>query len=190
MAVVTFNGATKTISVNTGVTSLNVKVDLYSDWKEWLLLSDNAKYEQAFSTVGGDDLGGGLFLGDYYFLENGWKIKPQEGNHVLTVIGNLISRDGGSPFISTVGNFNVSIRSQYSSLTQTANGGGDPWETELESGWTAKELMRTFASVMAGKVSGAGTATETFRGINDDKNRVIADVDSNGNRTSIILDPS
>ncbi len=43
-------------------------------------------------------------------------------------------------------------------------------------------------AVLAGKVSGAGTGTETFRGINDDKDRVVATTDSSGNRTAITLD--
>jgi len=60
----------------------------------------------------------------------------------------------------------------------------------IESGWTTETLLRVFAAVLAGKVSGAGTGTETFRGINDDKDRVVATVDSNGNRTAITLDGS
>jgi hypothetical protein len=49
--------------------------------------------------------------------------------------------------------------------------------------------MRLFASVLLGKVSGAGTGTETFRDINDTKNRVIADVTPQGDRTNITRDP-
>lgn len=60
----------------------------------------------------------------------------------------------------------------------------------VESGLTQEELLRIFAAVLAGKVSGAGTGTEVFRGINDDKDRVTATVDSSGNRTAIILDVS
>lgn len=58
----------------------------------------------------------------------------------------------------------------------------------IESGWTTETLLRVFAAVLAGKVSGAGTGTETFRGINDDKDRVVATTDSSGNRTAITLD--
>jgi hypothetical protein len=60
----------------------------------------------------------------------------------------------------------------------------------IESGWTTETLLRVFAAVLAGKVSGAGTGTEVFRDINDTKDRVTATVDSNGNRTAITLDGS
>lgn len=58
----------------------------------------------------------------------------------------------------------------------------------VESNVSLAESLRLANSVLGGKVSGAGTATETFRDINDTKNRVVADIDPNGNRTSITLD--
>jgi hypothetical protein len=63
------------------------------------------------------------------------------------------------------------------------------WDRVIEAGYTAKKIMRLMSSVLLGKVSGAGTATETFRDINDTKDRVIADVDNKGNRTNITRDP-
>src|SRR3990167_6635735 len=121
MSKVTFDGNNKLIICNSGSTELNVKVDLYSDWKEWILLSDNSKYLIAFSTIGGDNLGIGLYAGDYYFLENGWKIRPQESSHILNIAGNLFTRDGSNPFLSTLSSYNVSVRSAFSSLTQIVN---------------------------------------------------------------------
>jgi hypothetical protein len=44
------------------------------------------------------------------------------------------------------------------------------------------------ASVLAGKSSGGGSATVRFRDLADTKDRIEADVDSNGNRTSVTLD--
>jgi hypothetical protein len=63
------------------------------------------------------------------------------------------------------------------------------WDRVIELGFSAKKVMRLMSSVLLGKVSGAGTATETFRDINDTKDRVIADVDNKGNRTNIVRDP-
>ncbi len=103
MSKATFNGETRRININADQTAIDVKLDLYSDWKEWVLEDDNAKYLPAFSTTGGDEISDSESVGDYYFLENGWKIKPQEANHVLTVTGNLFSRDGSSPFVETDG---------------------------------------------------------------------------------------
>lgn len=196
--VVTFDGVNKLIICNSGTTELNVKIDLYSDWKEFSLTSDNAKYLQAFSTTGGDTLDTGVYLGDYYFLENGWKIRPYEGNHVLTVTGNLFSRDGLSPFVSTLGAYNVSIRSKYSSLTQTAGSGGsgatanDIWNSQLEGSVTAKQLLRLISSVLIGETSITSTgdsATVIFRDVNDTTNRITASM-SGSQRTNITTNVS
>jgi len=115
-----------------GARSASVQIELYSYWKEWILLGDNAKYPQMFRTIGGDDLGGGLEAGDYYFLQNqhtssagspqqgGWRIKPPEEDIIYTLVGNLFAQDPNLDIFSvTFGNFNTSIRLQTSSLTQT-----------------------------------------------------------------------
>lgn len=70
----TFDAVNKLIVVSNNVTDLDIKTDLYSSWKEWVLIRDNAKYPQAFRTTGGDPIGGGRYTGDVYFLVNGWKV--------------------------------------------------------------------------------------------------------------------
>jgi hypothetical protein len=57
----------------------------------------------------------------------------------------------------------------------------------IEGTHTLRQMLRIFASALAAKVSGGGTATITFRDIDDTKNRIVATVDSNGNRTAITL---
>lgn len=120
MPKVSFNGSTKIMSVTEApvgsANSIDVKIDLYSDWKEWVLTSDNAKYEQAMRAVGGDPLPGSKALGDTYFLMNGWKIRPYEASHTMTVNGNLYCEDGTSPYIPTVGTYNVMVISAVSQL--------------------------------------------------------------------------
>jgi len=49
--------------------------------------------------------------------------------------------------------------------------------------------MKSFASVLLGKVSGAGTGVEVFRDINDTRPRVTAIISAEGNRNTITLDP-
>lgn len=101
---VTYDGATRTVYVNPPETELNVKIDLYSNWKEWVQVRDNAKYPPAFTAIGGDPITATLALGTTYFLENGWRLKPWEGNYVLTVDGNLFTREeGANPVIPTTG---------------------------------------------------------------------------------------
>lgn len=53
---------------------------------------------------------------------------------------------------------------------------------------TLAESIRLQNAVLAGKVSGAGTGTETFRDLADTKDRIVATVDTDGNRTAITRD--
>lgn len=71
-----------------------------------------------------------------------------------------------------------------------AGSASNPWTEEIEPGYTAEEILRIIAAVLAGKVSGAGTGTEVFRDITDVKDRVTSTVDVDGNRTALTLDGS
>jgi hypothetical protein len=93
---VTFDGINKLILVNPGETSLDVQVDLYSDWKEWAQIENNLKYLAPWSIVGGEPTIEGQRLDVTYFLINGWKIKPYSGTYDLTINGNIFDIDGGS----------------------------------------------------------------------------------------------
>jgi hypothetical protein len=55
-------------------------------------------------------------------------------------------------------------------------------------GYSLEEALKLCAAVLAGKVSGAGTNTITFRAADDSKDRIVATVTSEGNRTSLVLD--
>jgi len=116
MAKVTFDGPNKIIQVANGVTELDVQIDLYSDWKEWVQ-SGNSQYLQAFTAIGGDPITATLSVGITYFLENGWRIKPWSWNHKLVVDGNLYTREeGGDPFLDTDSNARVTIQQTVSNL--------------------------------------------------------------------------
>jgi len=49
-------------------------------------------------------------------------------------------------------------------------------------------IMRLLLSVLAGLSTGGGSDTLSFRDVADGKNRIVATVDKNGNRTVIVLD--
>ena len=101
----TFDGANKRIVLTTTTVSAS---EIWSRYMEWLSVdSDNAKWGLAMTQVGGDDLGGGLFIPIYVFLQNGWRVRPMESNHQLTITGNLFVAEGGSPLVNTLGNYNV-----------------------------------------------------------------------------------
>ena len=120
---VSFDGINRLIIAGTGTTALAV-ANIYSRWKEWVAISDNSKFLHAFSVVGGDPTITGQYMTSYFFLENGWKVRPYEGNHVLEVSGIILSRDGQSPFVTTLGDYNVSIRSIVPVRTETVIMGG------------------------------------------------------------------
>jgi len=64
-------------------------------------------------------------------------------------------------------------------------------ETDIETGLTLRQALRVIAAATAGKVAGAETTTVTIRNAQaDDKNRITATVDANGNRTAVVLDVS
>jgi hypothetical protein len=102
---ITFDGTTKVIQLDTSVT-VSVQ-DMYSRWKDWVLL--NPQYPAAFRTVGGDPTVGGNRIATYYFLTNGWRVRPASQNYTLTVDGILLVDGGGDPYLSALGTWNVRI---------------------------------------------------------------------------------
>lgn len=97
---VTFDPATKLISINVGETSIDVQRDLYSASKEWLLIQNNFRYKPPMRTTGGDPIPGANPLGRTFFLTNGWRISI---DHSVTFDGNLYSDNFASPFINAEG---------------------------------------------------------------------------------------
>jgi hypothetical protein len=62
-----------------------------------------------FRQVGSDDLGGGLSIPPYFFLQGAWRVRPMESNHNLTITGNLFVEGGGVPVVSTLGTYQVNV---------------------------------------------------------------------------------
>lgn len=107
-----FDGPTLTITLASGITSIDTQADLYSQWKEWVTIGDNAKYPPAFRTIGGDPLTPGITAGAYFFIQNqyGWRIRPPEEDTTIFVEGNLAPEDSSKPIvIPTIGTFRVLI---------------------------------------------------------------------------------
>jgi hypothetical protein len=55
--------------------------------------------------------------------------------------------------------------------------------------FTFEQLIEIIAAVSAAKCSGMGTATGTFRNLNDSANVVVATIDASGNRSAVTLTP-
>ncbi len=137
---IAFNGTTKVATLSAGTTVLSV-TDIWSRWNDWLAIGDNSKFLPMFKTVGGDaiDASSGTAVPTYAFLLNGWRVKPQEANHTLSVRdGVLLVDGGGDPFINTTGNFVVRVNysQPVQAITVSTSGGG------TVSGPTAAEIAQ------------------------------------------------
>jgi hypothetical protein len=82
--------------------------EIWSRWVDWH--GANTQWPLAFSLVGGVALGGGLFIPPYFFLKNGWRVRPMEQSHTLLIDGNLFVDGGGVPVVSTLGIFQVNVQ--------------------------------------------------------------------------------
>jgi len=160
--------------------------ELWSAWVDWTVLNDNMKHPAAFRQAGGDELGGGIFIPVYMFLQNGWRVRPMEANHQLIITGNLFVEEGGSPSVQTLGNFNVAVQLTVPVQAQAvATGGSDPSSiasavmgSPVEAGVSLRDAMQILTAISAGKTviidGGAGNADVVFRSVNDTVNRVVA----------------
>lgn len=125
---------------------INTQIDLYSDAKEEWQAEAFQKFEFPFTTIGGNDLGGGLEAGDYYFLRTdlGWRIRPYEQSHTLTLTGNIYPIDSEDDIIvPTSTSVTVATVLERSQLTQTVQ----------------DQIAQTASAVWAQSVSTAASST-------------------------------
>lgn len=94
------SGINKTITISYGLGTIDIEQDIYSVWKNWVMIGDNAKWDQAMRSTGGDPLPGGQSLGATFFTMNGWRIVVQDG---VGISGNIFDEDGGEPFTALPG---------------------------------------------------------------------------------------
>ena len=146
-----FNGASALITLDSDTLNLN---DLWSRWVDWTLTSDNSKYPLAFNQVGGNPINqaSGTSIPLYYFMLNGWRIKPQESNHTLSVTDGIILVDGGGdPFVNTTGNYVVRINYQQPVQAITVATGGSSGATPEQIAnavWNAIKTNYSIANSM------------------------------------------
>ena len=113
---------------------------IWTSYINWVVVEANTKWPLAITQIGGDSLGGGLYIPLYFFLTNGWRVRPMESSHQLMITGNLFVAEGGSPLVNTLGNYNVIA--QYTVPVQAqamATSGGSGGLTSEQ----ATQLMKT-----------------------------------------------
>jgi len=112
---VNFNGVTREITVNAGVTALDIRQDVYSAWVRWVEREENQQFFSAMRFTGLDPIPGG-FTGDSYFLINNWKLLYDP--RVVAVTGVLFSDDYSTPYYF-VADGSAVFPAQISSLVNT-----------------------------------------------------------------------
>lgn len=115
MSDATFDGANLHITLPS-IGSFDTQTEIYSAWKEWIRLSDNAKYPPAFDTTGGDNVGGGQTVAPYFFCRNdlGWRIKMPQADGEIIVSGNLFPRDPASSLFEQTSGYDAFLRLEVS----------------------------------------------------------------------------
>ncbi len=183
--IVTFDGPNRIITeIDTGGDNELDAVEIYSEWKDWIRSNPaNAGIARAFSVVGGDPISDTQNLGSTFFLENGWRIRPAESDHKVTVVGNLFTRESGqSVFVPTLGSFTVNTETRVSSLVDSS-------VSRLDLTQLLQSVYIDVDNGVSGTAEGVGTPTNPVNNIVDA--RTIADRDrlqSFSFRGTIVLD--
>lgn len=159
MAIV-FDPAIKRIILDSASVSAT---ELYSRSADWLALSDNAKYGAIFRQVGGDDLGGGLSIPPYLFLQGAWRVRPMESDHDLSITGNLFVEGGGTPVVRTEGPYQVNVKYTVPVQAQgiSTSGSTGPSAADIAaailSAAQVTPIYSDIRKVLGGQIDGAGT---------------------------------
>ena len=154
---ITLNGAAKRIILDSASVSA---AQIWSAWVDWH--EANQQWPLAFQLVGGNALGGGLFIPPYFFLLNGWRVRPMEASHNLTITGNLFVDGGGVPVVGTLGTYQVNVNYTVPVQAQgiATSGSTGPTASEIAAAVradSAAELARIDANV-----SSRATAADVF----------------------------
>jgi len=138
-------------------------------------------------------IGGGAFIPGIIFL-NGWSLEFPAGN--FEVKGGQIDvtinpvddcyvkvTQAGAYAVTSIGSTGLTP-ADISAVTDAV------WERIIEGGYSAEEMLKISGAVLAGKVSGAGTGTEVFKGVDGVTDRITSTVDDDGNRTEVVINVS
>ena len=126
-------------------------------------------------------------------LEDHFQIEAEVDANVVSAVG-LNVRTGTLNYVGTVNILNdktgytVSTVSDKTGYRLSATGVDDILDEVVEGSLTMRHMLRIFLSRLAGKASGGGTTSITFRDNADGKNRITMTVNSDGNRSAVTVD--
>jgi hypothetical protein len=163
---ITFDPANSRIILDSTSTTAT---EIYSRWVDWAATSDNLKYGMVIRQVGSDDLGGGLSIPPYYFLQGPWRVRPMESSHNLTITGNLFVDGGGVPVVSTLGtyqvnvNYTVPVQAQGISTSGSTGPSASDIADEVMARLAATTIPVDVKKINAVTLTGAGTSGNPMR---------------------------
>jgi hypothetical protein len=152
-----------------------VSMDIESGWAQFANAVDGCLIE--LNVKGGEVSLDASCTGGEYYIEG---VGTLFNDSAMTKKENHLVWDEPTSYHTETGSTGKALTSAGSS--------GDPWATVLEGTYTAAEVIRIVAAAVAGKTSGAGGSTITFRDLADTTDRIVGTVDDDGNRTAVTLD--
>lgn len=154
---ITLDGATRRIILDSASVSA---AQIWSAWVDWH--EANQQWPLAFQLVGGNALGGGLFIPPYFFLLNGWRVRPMEASHNLTITGNLFVDGGGVPVVGTLGTYQVNVNYTVPVQAQGIATSGSTGPTAAEIAAAVRADIAAELARIDANVSSRATAADVF----------------------------
>jgi hypothetical protein len=162
---ITIDGATKLITLDSAEVSA---ATIWSRWVDWH--PANTEWPLAFQLVGGIALGGGLFIPPYFFLLNGWRVRPMNTDHNLTITGNLFVEGGGVPVVATASvhqvNVNYTVPVQAQGISTSGSTG--PTASEIAAAILAAAQITPIHAdtkkMNGATIAGTGIESDQWRG--------------------------
>ena len=154
---ITLNGATRRIILDSASVSA---AQIWSAWVDWH--ETHQQWPLAFQLVGGIALGGGLFIPPYFFLLNGWRVRPMEASHNLLIEGNLFVDGGGVPVVPTLGTYQVNVNYTVPVQAQGIATSGSTGPTAAEIAAAVRADIAAELARIDANVSSRATAADVF----------------------------
>lgn len=195
---VSFDGDAKVIVVHAGVTTLDIRIDVWSAWVRWQERYQDEIFTLAMRRSGLETTPLGP-TGDVYFLTNGWRLVVDFS--LVRITGVIFSDDYDSAYFTPI-TLNIQYAAEIAGVVSAIEVPAVPTSIDtasaelirdtilaaiLESGETLADSLRIMRAESAGKVAVVGS-TVTFRDAADSKDRIVATVDEDGQRIAVTTD--
>ena len=148
------------IVLGTAKTSYSA-AEIWTAWVDWH--PSHPQWPLAMAQKGGDAIGGGLFSPLYFFMLNGWRVRPMEADHDLDITGNLAVEGGGRPVVRTLGAYQVNTflivpeRAQGIATSGSTGPSAADIAAAILSAAQITPIYSDIRKVLGGQVVGAGT---------------------------------